>query len=174
MSEEQWEDVSTHVFESLGAASTCWESMEGTGVFDSDRAKQIGDDLMTYLREQFPEFPREEGGYTIIGPECFATGDGLVLAWRGVNYVPQSPDVIGDALHNVGLPRDAGLDALLAHHVKHARVDGARVALGRDNRLISELHEYVEAESGGALTRDDVRAMLTRRDDVRAMEADAT
>jgi hypothetical protein len=27
----------------------------------------------------------------IIGPECFASGDGEVICWRGQNYIRQSP-----------------------------------------------------------------------------------
>lgn len=38
------------------------------------------------------EYPREEGDFIIIGPECFATKDGSVLNWKGVNYVPQNTD----------------------------------------------------------------------------------
>lgn len=37
------------VFRALGAASTCWEDMSGTGVFDSTRAKEIGEDLLHQL-----------------------------------------------------------------------------------------------------------------------------
>lgn len=37
------------VFQALGAASTCWESLEGTGVFDSTRAKEIGDTLLAFI-----------------------------------------------------------------------------------------------------------------------------
>lgn len=33
-----------------------------------------------------------------IGPECFATDDGSVLSWRGVNYVPQRDHAEGDQL----------------------------------------------------------------------------
>lgn len=35
--------METMVYEAVGAASTCWESLHGTGVFDSDRAQAIGD-----------------------------------------------------------------------------------------------------------------------------------
>lgn len=35
------------------------------------------------------EYPLEDGGVVVIGPECFATKDGAVLNWRGVNYVQQ-------------------------------------------------------------------------------------
>ncbi len=34
------------IFQALGAASVCWESLENTGIFDSTRARQIGDELM--------------------------------------------------------------------------------------------------------------------------------
>lgn len=37
------------VFQALGAASTCWESLEHTGVFDSTRAKEIGEALLKEL-----------------------------------------------------------------------------------------------------------------------------
>lgn len=40
------------VFQALGAASVCWESMEGTGIFQSDRAKEIGEALLEVIRAQ--------------------------------------------------------------------------------------------------------------------------
>lgn len=43
------DELRTAVFEALGAASTCWENLEGAGVFDSTRAKEIGDGLMAKL-----------------------------------------------------------------------------------------------------------------------------
>lgn len=44
--------LETAVFEALGAASVCWENMSGTGVFQSDRAKQIGEELVEFIRGQ--------------------------------------------------------------------------------------------------------------------------
>lgn len=41
--------LSAAVFQALGAASVCWEHMEGTGIFQSDRAKAIGDELVEVL-----------------------------------------------------------------------------------------------------------------------------
>jgi hypothetical protein len=38
------------VFEALGAASTCWDGLNRAGVFDSTRAKQIGEQLLDDLR----------------------------------------------------------------------------------------------------------------------------
>jgi len=37
------------VFQAIGAASVCWEHMDGTGVFDSDKAKEIGEELMEWM-----------------------------------------------------------------------------------------------------------------------------
>jgi hypothetical protein len=37
-------------------------------------------------------YPYEDGGFVVIGPECFAAEDGSVLSWRGENYEPQ-PEV---------------------------------------------------------------------------------
>ena len=42
--------VETAVFEALGAVSVCWETPEGAGVFNSTRARQIGEELMTFLQ----------------------------------------------------------------------------------------------------------------------------
>jgi hypothetical protein len=45
------ENLEEAVFQALGAASVCWESMEGTGVFQSDRAKQIGEELLGIIAD---------------------------------------------------------------------------------------------------------------------------
>lgn len=44
--------LSAAVFQALGAASVCWEHMEGTGVFDSTRARAIGDALLEEIRAE--------------------------------------------------------------------------------------------------------------------------
>lgn len=45
-------DIESAVFQALGAASVCWENMSGTGVFNSDRAKLIGDTLVMEISDQ--------------------------------------------------------------------------------------------------------------------------
>lgn len=40
------EALSTAVFEALGAASTCWETLENAGVFQDGRATAIGEELL--------------------------------------------------------------------------------------------------------------------------------
>ena len=37
------------VFQALGAASACWETLGNAGVFDSTRCKQIGDELLARI-----------------------------------------------------------------------------------------------------------------------------
>lgn len=38
--------VESAVFQALGAASTCWDTLENAGVFNSDLAKEIGESLL--------------------------------------------------------------------------------------------------------------------------------
>lgn len=49
----EWQiDTPVHeaVFEALGAASACWEHVDRAGVFDSERANLIGEELMSLLQ----------------------------------------------------------------------------------------------------------------------------
>ena len=41
--------LASAVFQALGAASVCWEKPEGAGIFDSTRAREIGDALIWLL-----------------------------------------------------------------------------------------------------------------------------
>lgn len=47
-SRPQWEGK---VFVALGMASACWDNLSGAGVFDSTRAKEIGEALIEVLKE---------------------------------------------------------------------------------------------------------------------------
>ena len=38
--------------EAIGAASTCWEHLENTGVFDAERASQIVDEVVENIRKK--------------------------------------------------------------------------------------------------------------------------
>lgn len=44
--------LASTLFQALGDVSGCWENLAGAGVFDSVRAKQVGDNLLAFLREQ--------------------------------------------------------------------------------------------------------------------------
>lgn len=39
------------IFQALGAVSVCWENIDRAGIFESTRAKVIGDALITRLVE---------------------------------------------------------------------------------------------------------------------------
>lgn len=41
------------VGQAIGAASVCWESMEGTGIFQEDRARQIVDDVLDWIKTEY-------------------------------------------------------------------------------------------------------------------------
>jgi len=64
----------------------------GDWVLKTDRGFKV------YINKAFTEsfreaeYPRMDGGFIVIGPECFAQHDGSVLCWKGVNYVPQTAD----------------------------------------------------------------------------------
>jgi hypothetical protein len=49
-------DITTPVHEiipqAIGAASMCWEHPEGAGVFDSERASEIGEELLDILKKK--------------------------------------------------------------------------------------------------------------------------
>jgi len=47
---EEAQTINDAVFMAIGAASTCWESLEGTGVFDSTKAKELGEELIHLIK----------------------------------------------------------------------------------------------------------------------------
>ena len=42
-------ELRTRVMQAIGAASACWDNLEGAGVFISERAADIGDDLIEHV-----------------------------------------------------------------------------------------------------------------------------
>lgn len=44
------------VFIALGFASVCWEPMDGTGVFEAEKAKQAGEELLGVIRQYAEEY----------------------------------------------------------------------------------------------------------------------
>lgn len=43
-------ELQTRVFESLGTASVCWDD---DGIFEGYRAKQVGDELVSWIEENY-------------------------------------------------------------------------------------------------------------------------
>lgn len=51
--------VESAVFQALGRASTCWESLEGTGIFQSEDAQEVGEVLIEKIHADLgPPGPR--------------------------------------------------------------------------------------------------------------------
>ena len=46
-------DVKAAVFQTIGAASVCWEDPGGAGVFDSTRAAALGEGLVAWLEDHY-------------------------------------------------------------------------------------------------------------------------
>jgi hypothetical protein len=57
---DEQDPLATVVFQCLGGASVCWEFPGAAGVFDSTRAKQIGDELVAWIRENYAPKPGSE------------------------------------------------------------------------------------------------------------------
>lgn len=68
------------VFQALGYASTCWENMEGTGVFASDRAKECGEALVDFVRRFDPAAEKIPPGvkYSDTHGPTVQVGDGMI------------------------------------------------------------------------------------------------
>lgn len=47
-------DIEDAVMRAMGAASMCWENLEGAGVFESERCKTIGEELIAYFMSKGP------------------------------------------------------------------------------------------------------------------------
>jgi len=50
--EEDNTNLSEIVHQAIGAASTCWEHLDGTGIFDDARARQIADELIAFIKHR--------------------------------------------------------------------------------------------------------------------------
>lgn len=65
---DQADTLDALVFHAIGAGSACWEHLDRAGVFDSERAKQIGDELLARLQP----FLREDAvAMSQADPEAF-------------------------------------------------------------------------------------------------------
>lgn len=51
----------TVIGQAVGAASVCWEDMSGTGEFESQRARVIVDEVITWINEHYVGRPEVYG-----------------------------------------------------------------------------------------------------------------
>ena len=68
--------IATKVFEALGEASSCWSNLGGAGVFNSTRAKEIGERLMLDIDRYTEELGQEVSPDDPSGSTA-AAGDGV-------------------------------------------------------------------------------------------------
>lgn len=94
------DDIQAAIFQALGAASVCWESMEHAGIFDSTRAKEIGDEL----------YQRVEAYAREAQPQAALTEDELATMDTTAKLAEQLAQVVGNRS-----TREADLAELYAH-----------------------------------------------------------
>ncbi len=77
------ENITAAVHQAIGAASMCWERVEGAGVFDSNRALEVGKELLDAILPYFAvPIPNQDA-----------------LAYRGRKYVPYAAYVALNRRH---------------------------------------------------------------------------
>lgn len=54
------ETLAEVIFQAIGAGSVCWDDMSGTGVFESDRAKALGDEVVAWIEAHYVPSERVE------------------------------------------------------------------------------------------------------------------
>lgn len=82
----------------LGAASVCWESMDGTGVFQSERAAQIAEDLAAHLRRDYALMPKEHAAHLLVLLDnAVPNSDSPSMNWEGRGRV-YARSMLTDAL----------------------------------------------------------------------------
>lgn len=64
-----------------GALRACGYTLADIARFLEAEAVRPADDV-----KPAPEYPHPDGDVTVIGPECFASDDETVIAWKGENY----------------------------------------------------------------------------------------
>lgn len=113
------------VFQALGAASACWENLAGAGIFESDRAKEIGERLVEFIREDdVPELlaevghlhaalaDRDRSAATAYTPPTALMRDGYVRGMRQAFLVSTSEHVEEFDRWLEGVKREAAAQAL--------------------------------------------------------------
>lgn len=60
--------IAEKIFQSLGAASTCWDNLSGAGVFESTRAKEIGEQLVKDLDKLYGQKFGSMFEYALVHP----------------------------------------------------------------------------------------------------------
>lgn len=68
-----------------GAVSSCWSHLGDAGVFDSERASEIVEDMEVWIEAHYKEVFHGSLA-TDLGPETFISEDGTVIGHKGANF----------------------------------------------------------------------------------------
>lgn len=49
------EDLPAAVFQAIGVGSICWENLSGAGIFDSNKAREVGEELLERIEAHVAE-----------------------------------------------------------------------------------------------------------------------
>ena len=59
---KDWDTLHAAVYQAVGAASSCWESLEGAGVFDDQRAVLVARSLVEWIEQRYTKSRETSGG----------------------------------------------------------------------------------------------------------------
>jgi hypothetical protein len=62
----QPETLSEVIFQGVGAGSACWDNLSGAGIFESDRAKIIADEMVAWVKANYIPKPLVTDDYGVV------------------------------------------------------------------------------------------------------------
>lgn len=112
------------------------------------------------------EYPHQDGDVTVLGPEIFASADGKVICWKGVNYVPQpkleraeaaitrviaalqpyDKPIYGDRSRGFQMGWDAALQAIRAALDEPTNPPAEATEQEKTTRVLAALHRSAEED----------------------------
>lgn len=115
------------VFQALGAASTCWDSLLHAGVFHSDRAKEIGETLLEFINlSTVASGPRARGDSLDADEATRAVKELVALLTRPAELFEQVAHAAWHLMDDSGEDEDD--DGLRIH----SALDGDRLSAALD------------------------------------------
>lgn len=129
--------LASAIRQAVGAASTCWESMSATGVFDDKRANEIADTLQAFVMvnpegipadDQTPASALESAAVKIVAAcrEAFPGADPQLQ--QAMCFVEELGEFQGEARRYLGLARREGNPRALAEELADVVITAYSVA----------------------------------------------
>jgi hypothetical protein len=117
-----------------------------------------------------PTYPHPDGETTVLGPEIFASSDGEVVCWRGVNYVRQAASAVVPSAVDRAELRARIAHALLAR-IKQATISKQRPADALTSLLAANEYDLADAVLALLPATTDRAAVLREAEGVLRAEA---